>query len=132
MSLILTHPEVAYRSCEDCKCYVYDPKTGKQHKDRKGKPLKRPVGSRTPCHFCPKCRRADRKDPRAGEAATLSVKNQRTLRLYYQQQAGGGEVIDPITRKNFGMIAEILDSYDRQQRQAMIATVAVNPRRQPR
>jgi hypothetical protein len=120
---------VAYRTCEDCRCYVYDPKTGKQHQDRnKGGPLERPKHSKPPCQFCPKCRNSDEKSPRAGHAATLSPKNWKTFRLYHQQRIGGGTVTDPITRKNFGILAEMFDHYDRQQRQAMIATASVGAR----
>jgi len=125
VSLLLSHPEVAFRSCEDCKRHVYDPKTGRRHTDRNtGRPLRRPPKARPPCAACPKCRDDTEKTPEVGGKVSLSPKNRRTLQCYYEQLAGGGVVTDPITRKNLGIIAELFDQHDRGQRQAAIATAA--------
>jgi len=46
--LSLTHPEVATRSCDDCKVFRYDEKTGCRA-EFLGKPIKRFPGELLPC-----------------------------------------------------------------------------------
>ena len=95
---------------------MYDSKTWERQ--RRGPDfIRRPKGLRTPCKFCPKCQDKEA-TPQAGRKATLSLRNWRTLQLYYEHQAAGGEVTDLILRKNFGTIAQILDLHERRERQA--------------
>ena len=123
MSLLLTHPEVAYRSCEDCKRWIYDDKTGERRNLRTGEPMERPRGVPTPCLRCPKCTGVRRPNPTDGSKATLSEKNMKTLALYYEHQAAPMLISDPIVRRNFGLIHRILAAYDRTQARLLIATV---------
>jgi hypothetical protein len=111
---LLAHPEVAYRSCEDCKRWVYVDQTGKQQKDRKGHALQR-VG-RTPCDRCAKCADSPVKSPEAGAKRSLSAVDWRTIQLYYEYQ--NEPVQDAILRRHFGRIRQFLDQYDRDQRRA--------------
>jgi len=114
--LLLNHPEVAGRSCDDCKRYVYDAETGKQATKRRADeygevrllPSLRPPGGKTPCAACPKCQWSDAKTPEAGQRTELTARNQRALEMYYQRRAGGGGVA-PSLRRKFGIIEEIFE-----------------------
>lgn len=116
MILLLNHPEVAGRTCDDCKRYVYDAETGKQatkrRKDENGEvrllPALRPPGGKTPCATCPKCQWSEAKTPEAGQRAELTQRNLRALEMYYQRRAAGGSVAPSLVRK-FGIIEELLD-----------------------
>jgi hypothetical protein len=52
VSLVLLHPEVAYRSCEDCANFLYGD-DGLPIK-RNGQKVPRPPRVGTPCRTCPK------------------------------------------------------------------------------
>lgn len=71
-------------------------------------------GTRPPCRFCKKFASSDtERNPTVGRCQTLSAKNWKTLQRYYEHRACGGEVTDPIMRKNFGMIEHLLSQFDR-------------------
>ena len=116
MSLLLYHPEVAYRPCEDCKAWVYDSKTGERMK-RGGKDVPRPKGIPTPCSTCPK------KSPQEARHYELSAKNWQALEMYLQTQATFGLSLpkrvaqDPIVRKNMGIIGWVFSQHQRNQQQ---------------
>ena len=119
--LILAHPEVAFRSCEDCERWIYDAETGKK-KTRAGRPIARPHISRPPCSTCPKCEGENVKDVDTGKRATLSPKNWQTIQAYFQVQATHLMIDDPITQTNFGTIAYLFSITAHQQRQAALMT----------
>lgn len=126
---MLDHPEVAYRTCEECCRWFYDSKTGIRS-ERFGEPLPRDDGSKPSCLACPKVTRlpADRRNPKEGEKQTLSAKNWRTLILYYEHRAARKIVRDPLTAQNFGVIERILDEHDRGQRKAILTLAAMSRR----
>ena len=126
----MAHPEVAYRSCEDCKRWMYDAKTGKREMRKRTNtdtgevesyPLARKPGTKTPCWNCPKCEIENPKlrTPEDGVGAELSRKNWKALRFYFQQKAVGGRV-DAIARRNCGLIEWILEEHRMRQNTAMI------------
>ncbi len=107
---------MAYRSCEDCKRWIYDPKTGKRYRHRwTAKPLPAPPSHKPGCYSCPKCEGSNEKTPGAGKRKELWTKNWLTLRLYFEHKAGGGEVRDAILRKNFGIIESVFYFANRDQ-----------------
>ena len=122
MSLLLADPARAVRSCDDCEKWFYDDTTGKRI-IRGGEPVPRPAGSAPGCGKCAKCEGLDygQRNPAEGRKAELSRKNWRALWLYYEQQACGGEVHDPMTRHNFGIIHWLIGSVDRNLQRAAIA-----------
>jgi hypothetical protein len=118
--LLLSHPEVAYRSCEECKRWVYDPKSGKLEKQRKRNPdsgelelvpMPRKPGTKLPCWNCAKCPDDPKlKTPEEGRKAELSAKNWKAIRFYFQQKAVGGPV-DELCRRNCGLIEWLLEEH---------------------
>jgi hypothetical protein len=125
MTLLLAHPAVAARDCGDCQAWMYDEASG-QRVLRHGEPIVRPRHSRPPCWSCPKCAGREIKNPESGRAASLSPKNVRALRCYFELQAVGGlasEVAggDRMLLRNLGVIHETLCGFERGQLQALIA-----------
>ena len=119
--LQLTHPETAARTCDGCLRWVFDPDSGRLVRNREtGEPITRPPGSRTPCLTCPKCTHTAEKSPEAGRASDLSPRNRLTLARYYEQQASPGPT-DEVMRRNFGVIHELLTTYDRSLLSALLA-----------
>lgn len=127
MGLLLAHPEVAYRSCDECQKWYFDPQTGRQEKRRRkdpadGKlkllPVARKPGALPPCWKCPKCS-GDAKTPEEGRKAELSEKNWKALRFYYEQKAVGGPV-DAVARRNCGIIERVLEEHRTATGRAMI------------
>ena len=108
---------MAYRTCEECQRWFYDPKTG-QRSMRFGQPLPRkPTDPRPNCRGCAKCDGLplDQQIPKEGSKRTLSAKNWRTLDFYYQVQAvGAGDIkLDSLARQNMGLIARTLAEHER-------------------
>lgn len=119
MSLILTHPATAYRSCEDCQRWIYDVQSGQIKRNKlTGEPIPRPPGTKMPCVHCPRCEGEAEKTPEVGKRRSWSARNWRTWELYWRQQGTGSRVGDAIVRRNFGIIAEALAQYDRACRRA--------------
>lgn len=57
MRLILLHPEVAGRSCDECQQWLFDDKADKfatKPFERKGHRIPRPAASKPLCFACPK------------------------------------------------------------------------------
>lgn len=54
--MLLNHPEVATRSCQDCRAFVYNEETGERETYHDGRPVKR--AGKPPCEapegYCPK------------------------------------------------------------------------------
>lgn len=126
MGLLLSHPEVAYRSCSDCLRWYYDPKTGQLLKrwqkvdgEQQQVPIERKPGDKLPCLECPKCDGEKLKSPEAGQRCELSERNWKALRFYFQQKAVGG-LVDAIARKNCGIIEWLLDQHRNGQGRLMV------------
>jgi hypothetical protein len=123
MVLLLHHPDVAYRSCSDCQRFIYDDRTGKVRRTPSTQePIERPPGSRPSCYGCPKVsnRPAAERTPDSGTKATLSRRNWQTLTAYWEVQASRVTIEDRITQRNFGLIAQLLNDNERNQRQSII------------
>ena len=112
MGLLLSHPEIAHRSCAECQRWLYDSETGRQTRRRQRDPetgeerllpVVRPTGTAPPCWKCPKCDGRDERTPATGRISELSAKNWAAIRFYYEHQATGGRV-DAMARKNCGII----------------------------
>ena len=120
MVLQLAHPETAARSCDACIRWVFDPESGRLIRNKQtGAPVYRPLNSKPPCFSCPKCSHSREKTPEVGRVSDLSKRNQRTLALYYEQQVVP-EPVDDVMRRNFGIIYEVLTTYDRGVMQASL------------
>lgn len=116
---MLSHPEAAYRSCEECRKWYYDPKTGELQKqwqiidgERQLVPTPRKPGDVPGCWQCPKCEGLPDKErnPASGVKAELSAKNWKALRFYFEQKATGGPV-DAVARRNCGIIEWIVSQH---------------------
>jgi hypothetical protein len=118
--LQITHAEVAARTCEECKKWMY--------RDDgslilvKGKPMLRPAGVKTPCITCPKCI-GTAKTSQEGCKCDLSNKNLLTIKRYYEHLAAPGPV-DDIMRRNFGVIRQVIDGMDRVHQRLQIQIMA--------
>lgn len=105
----LFHPEVAYRSCDDCRRWFYDPKTGERRKSRTGGYLKRQSESSLPC-VSDECPKGDYKKP-----IESSLEIDRTLTLYRHAKATGGRSLTTAEAKD-RLLAEafaLLDDLER-------------------
>jgi hypothetical protein len=111
----LRHPEVANRSCDECKLWQFNEKdglTGKkgQIAERAGHKLRR-IGA-PPCKTCPK------ESPEKAKEHELSERNYRTLELYYASRAMSCANLtddmkrDAIVQRNFAIIDRIVRAYE--------------------
>lgn len=112
MLLILTHPEVAYRSCQDCLLHVYNHQTGKRELDHEGKPIPRGIG-KAPCQAtigAPREVRARICAKIAPDAeVALNEKNQRTYEHYQECKAVGRFPDDALVKHHARLIRKIED-----------------------
>lgn len=114
--LLLRHPKVAYRSCEDCQKYAYNEETGQMMRQKYGQqlPVLRHPRDLPPCRVlsvgCPK---GTPENPKS-----LSRKNQRAYYHYLQCKATNSWPDDGIVRENAAIIesayqlAERLDRWE--------------------
>lgn len=110
MTLQIVNPTIASRSCDDCRKYLYDLKSGILRKDHKGNPKPRPAGTTTPCDQCPKI------SPDREWEFRLNWRSVATIELYYASKATGGAclgdlAVDPITMRNFAHVERILSQW---------------------
>lgn len=109
MGLILAHPEVAYRSCQDCKAWIFDHKTGKKEM-RNGQPIPRLPGVKLPCEISAglpedvRERACAKICPTAG--VELSEKNWQAYMHYLGCKATSLFPDDPIVRRNAAIISQ--------------------------
>lgn len=100
VQLLLLHPAVASRSCDDCQRHLYNEQTGRRLEDRTGRPLPRPKGTFAPCRAklgaCPK---GSPEDPQS-----LSQKNLAAYRHYLECKAVHDFPRDAVVRRNAGII----------------------------
>lgn len=120
LTCLLRHPEVATRSCSDCKTWIYDDK-GEIQTTRGKQKMRRPANSKTPCRTCPK------KSPEQAHEYELSDKNRKAVDLYFAVR-GGAELRDDlkhdaILARNMGIIDRIMRQYEQEQ----AATSVVSP-----
>jgi hypothetical protein len=109
--LVRLHPEVAFRSCEDCLKHVYDEQTGRraEYPPQSGRPIPRAAGNEPPC------RRGPDKCPKGHPAAgrELTEVNWQAYMHYLECKATGNFPADPIVSRNAGVIRGVEDALDR-------------------
>jgi hypothetical protein len=109
LRVLLMHPEVASRPCEDCRRWIY--KHDGTLMLKAGQPIPRPKGTPTPCQTCPKIPKdAPIKD--RSQAIDLSEKNRSAWWHYQQCKAVGQFPDDALVRRNAALIARVLKSID--------------------
>ena len=107
------HPEFAGRTCESCVTWSYDEDGQITRKpSRVGLPVRRPKGTPTPCHKCPKI------PPNAPEktrehAIEMSERTMATYRHYLECRAVGRFPRDRIVERNAAIIRAVHDEFDR-------------------
>ena len=101
--LLMLHPKVAARSCDDCQKWMYL-ESGDQMK-RFGEPVPRPKHCPTPCARCPKI--LPGAPPNPSSAVELTDSTLLTLQHYRECQAVGRFPDDPIVRRNAVIIRDI-------------------------
>jgi hypothetical protein len=113
--LVLSHPEVAYRSCEDCLLHVYKHDTGKRETDRAGNPVLRGSG-KAPCQATIGAPREVRERICAkispDSDVGLNEKNQRAYEHYLECRATGVFPDDPIVKHNARLIRQMTDIHE--------------------
>lgn len=121
MLLVLQHPGVAGRDCQDCLKHVYNEKTGEREEWPRGsgKGYRRPPGTSAPCRkgACPKV--APEGEP--GSKA-LSAKNWQAYQHYLECEAVGDFPRDPIVRRNAAIIKMARDSVEKTELMAAART----------
>jgi len=106
--VLLFHPEWS-RSCNDCVAWLYGD-DGRVTK-RCGEPVRRPRGTPTPCHKCPKI--PDGEPPVRANAVELTEQNYRAYLHYLECRAVGKfPTKDPIVRRNARILRAIHDEYE--------------------
>lgn len=108
MRLRLLHPEISGVSCDDCKLFLFDLKTGKKELHC-GEPIARPKGTKPPCDFGPdQCPKGHYSKPKE-----LSRKNLRAYFHYLKCKATNTFPDDELVRRNAAFIREIEESVDK-------------------
>jgi hypothetical protein len=125
------HPEVAGRSCDDCKKHIYNEETGVRQEWPKGsgKPMPRPKGTFPPCGYgatkCPKG------SPEAGKEWT--AENRLAYQYHLECKATGQFPDDAVVRRNAGIIQRIMEQIDRgrfkRMEDLLLASIGVNSKR---
>ncbi|AWM35908.1 hypothetical protein GobsT_63590 [Gemmata obscuriglobus] len=103
--MLLLHPEIAARSCDDCARHLYHDRGPGQfgHRvERGGRPVARPRGVKPPCQWCPKVAPGD--EPVPASAQDLSEKNRAAYLHFLECDAVGAFPPDPIVRRNAAII----------------------------
>lgn len=121
MITLLKHPEVATRSCDECKKFVFD-KDGKKIR-RRGGGYQTRNGALPPCRLCPKV------SPEEAHKFELTTRNYRLYTVYKMIQATKGRYLsdeqmrDPLLAENLAIIYEIQQSRDRGMQAETLMTV---------
>ena len=113
MRLLVLHPQLLQRSCDDCQRWIYDERH--QRLLRGGRPVPRPAGVPTPCASCPKQdpQRGGYFDRHAADFAWL-------LRRRWEVAATGGaclteaERLDPLLHRNLALAEVVLGEFEAQ------------------
>lgn len=131
MQLLLLHPEVAFRSCEDCKKYVYNHESGikEEHPPGSGIPILRLPGMLPPCSTGPKA--CAKVSPEAGHE--LNERNKLAYLHYMECRAVGDFPDDPLVRYHAAIIRSVEDDAEKMERrlhhsliEGLIMRVATN------
>ena len=109
--LILNHPEVAHRSCQDCQEWLYNEKTGAIDSTADGKPLRRPAKGFV---SVPPCRQKENGCPKGTpeHPKSLTRQNQKAYAHYLQCKATGQFPDDSIVKYHAGLIREVEEYMD--------------------
>lgn len=109
MRLLLLHPEVAGRSCEDCRLYLYRP-DGTRVTRANGKiQCRRPPGQPTPCEDCPKIPK-DAPERSSKYAADLDERTWKIYVHYLECKAVGSFPADGWVRRHAALIRAVEDT----------------------
>lgn len=119
LRLLLLHPEVAARSCEECRMYLFHDKGPDfgPPVERGGKRIKRAPGQRPPCSTCHK--QPDdvpAQERRPETAVELSPKNWQAYVHYLECKAVSQFPTDPLVRRNAFLIRQVEDLADQVRR----------------
>lgn len=132
--LLLAHPEVAGRSCADCRQWMYDDGerlTARKLIDSEGKPLPRPPGRpgevTTPCDRCPKIPTGQEPRPEIGEQSELSPRNQQAYLHYVRCKAVGRFPRDRLIEWHAGLIRLLEDEVAREREVAQVGVLELLP-----
>jgi hypothetical protein len=105
--LILRHPEVAFRNCDDCQRWIYDHKTGRRATSR-GQPIPRPAKSRLPCDVQDGCAKGSPNGQRE-----LTKANWQAYLHYLESRATGTFPDDALVRRHAAIIRSVEDAVGR-------------------
>ena len=101
--MILEHPELASRDCNQCTIFQYDEK-GERVK-RRGRDLRRPPGIGPPCRYG-KCDKGT-----AERQRTLTAYNRVAYQHYLECKATADFPDDPIVKRNAALIRSVEDQH---------------------
>lgn len=103
----MLHPEVAARSCADCRTWLYRDEPGKfgEVVTRGGSRVRRPARSGPPCSWCPKTESVPEADRCPETAVELADENWQAWQHYRECQAVGSFPDDAIVRRNAAILA---------------------------
>lgn len=110
--LILFHPEVANRSCSDCRKWIYREDGERLTRGPERIPVPRAPGAPTPCASCPKIP-MDSPAKDAAHAISPSDRSLQAYRHYLECEAVGHFPDDPIVCRNAGIIRAIRQQWER-------------------
>ena len=128
--MALAHPQLTGFTCEDCRAWLIDLKTGKRI-ERGGEPQRRRPGAPTPCRTCP------RESPERGKALALGRREMATIHFYLQVRATAGvclterERADPLLLRNLAIVDGVFRQYERGQSAVEFANVLAHFRQAP-
>lgn len=126
MRLLLLYPEVARRSCDDCRTWLYNDRGGEfgermERKRGSGIYLRRPVNSPTPCYDCPKI--PPEVPIRWTSAVELTDQTRQAYQFYCECKAVGHFPDDPIVRLCASTIRRVEDSVGKQESRRTSLTI---------
>lgn len=126
MRIELQHPEVAFRSCDDCRKWFYDEKTGKPRTSRDGSRLPRLKESTLAC-VADRCPKGHYSKP-----IQLSIADRVVLDLYRASRATGGAVLsdeergDELLMLALGLIDNVVEQARLMQLSQSMAAIALS------
>jgi len=107
--LLMQHPDIAQRDCEECRQFVFDERTNKKQYYH-GNAVRRPPGSVPSCHFnrCPK--------GHYDSPNSLRHHNYLAYVHYLECKAIGQFPNDPVVRRNAAIIRMVEESVEKADR----------------
>jgi len=115
VQLLLLHPDVAFRDCEDCKKWIYNEETG-EIETKGDQKVPRPKGIKPPCGYKTKgCPKGTPEDSKA-----LTEQNWLAYRFIQECKAVGDFPDDTIVRRNAYLVAHAESTVDRLKRDSLI------------